>query len=494
MTEAGASHAVSAIPPPTAIPAAAASAAGERDKGAEMTSTSDRDSAEEPTTPAAPGSTVGPTSGTSTDAPGAPVATPGPADTEAPATTEPTAPAGARPATPGTSAKPATPGTPAPSAPAPTAGTAPAPAPTDTPAPAPAATPGTPTPTPAGEPAPTTPTGTRAASAHRASRPAPVPPAPEDPLPTSPAFSATGGSTGGTPTVPLPGGIGRPTSTSGTPLDAPLTAPGPASDSPAHGVPETGSEAGAPDPVRRTSVLTGPEARAAAITTAALPGATTPAPAPGTPAFGTPRGDGLPGTGPSDATIPPGSATATGPATATTPVTAPEAGTERRGRRTAEPLPAAPPVLVERRVGAWQHVAGVVVGLLLGAIGVWVTLFGQARVLGVQAPTWGGGFDPLGVVLVTAGVAVLAVVLWLGRWTPAVPLTAGAGATLIGLAFLYSPASMHSDVVSWVATESTQESVAQTVVAATSGTVFLIGALLLVSGLALARRGRTHRV
>jgi hypothetical protein len=333
-----------------------------------------------------------------------------------------------------------------------------------------------------------------------------VPPAPEAPvpLPPSPAFSATGGSTGGTPTVPLPEGIGRPTSTSGAPLDAPLTAPGPASDSPARGVPTGGAPEGepagtTPDPVRRTSVLTGPEARTAAITTAALPGATTPAPAPGTSAFGTPRGDAPggtapSGTGPSDATIPPGSATATGPESATTPITATDpAADERHGRRTAAPLPVAPPVQVARRVGAWQHLAGVLVGLLLGAVGVWVTLFGQARVLGVQAPTWGGGFDPLGVVLVTAGVAVLAVVLWLGRWTPAVPLTAGTGATLIGLAFLYSPASMHSDVVRWVATESTQESVAQTVVAATSGTVFVIGALLLVAGLALARRRHPRR-
>jgi hypothetical protein len=52
---------------------------------------------------------------------------------------------------------------------------------------------------------------------------------------------------------------------------------------------------------------------------------------------------------------------------------------------------------------------------------------------------------------------------------------------------------MHSDVVRWVATESTQESVAQTVVAATSGTVFVIGALLLVAGLALARRRHPRR-
>jgi hypothetical protein len=51
---------------------------------------------------------------------------------------------------------------------------------------------------------------------------------------------------------------------------------------------------------------------------------------------------------------------------------------------------------------------------------------------------------------------------------------------------------MHSDVVRWVATESTQASVEQTVVAATSGTVLVIGVLLLVAGLAFAR-GRRPR-
>ncbi|NKY11328.1 hypothetical protein HGA09_13090, partial [Cellulomonas hominis] len=136
------------------------------------------------------------------------------------------------------------------------------------------------------------------------------------------------------------------------------------------------------------------------------------------------------------------------------------------------------------------HLLGVLVGLLLGAVGVWAALFGQARVLGVQAPGWDASYDPLGVVLVTAGVLVLAAVVGLGLWTPAVPLTAGAVASVVGVVYLYVPATTHVDTVRWFATDTTRVSVTQTTVTATSGTVFLVGALLLAAGLtvAVARR------
>jgi hypothetical protein len=91
---------------------------------------------------------------------------------------------------------------------------------------------------------------------------------------------------------------------------------------------------------------------------------------------------------------------------------------------------------------------------------------------------------------------VLALVVWLGRWTSAVPITAGLGASLVGVVFLYVPATTHSDVVRLVARDSTLASVEQTVVAATSGTVFVVGVLLLVSGIAQAagRRGARRPV
>jgi hypothetical protein len=128
----------------------------------------------------------------------------------------------------------------------------------------------------------------------------------------------------------------------------------------------------------------------------------------------------------------------------------------------------------------------VLVGLVVGAVGIWTVLFGQSRILGVQAPGWDASYDPLGVVLVTVGVLVLACLLALGLWTPAVPVTAGFVATVAGVVLLYVPATTHVDIVRWVATDATRVSVTQTTVTATSGTVFVVGALLLVAGLVLA--------
>lgn len=317
-------------------------------------------------------------------------------------------------------------------------------------------------------------------SAHRASRPAPVPPAPEEPVPS--ALPTTSGPT--TATV-SPDGAGAPTA----PLPATPAAgaaPAPAAPAPAPAGPVPPAE-----PVRRTSIR-GAEARAAtALTAGASVAGTTAAPDPA------PAAD-LPGTGPSDASVPYGDASATTAPHPTAPLPAPEPGsapdaddTRPRGRRSApsaEPVATAP----ARRPGggAGRHLLGVLVGLLLGAAGVWAALFGQARVLGVQAPGWDASYDPLGVVLVTAGVLVLAAVVGLGLWTPAVPLTAGAVASVVGVVYLYVPATTHVDTVRWFATDATRVSVMQTTVTATSGTVFLVGVLLLAAGLtvAVARR------
>jgi hypothetical protein len=313
--------------------------------------------------------------------------------------------------------------------------------------------------------------------AHRASRPAPVPPAPEEPVPS--ALPAAAGPTAatvsrdgaGAPTAQLPA-----TPAAGAATTTPTT--------PTEPVPPA-------EPVRRTSIR-GAEARAAtALTAGASVAGTTAAPEPAAAAD-------LPGTGPSDASVPYGDASAAAAPHPTAPLPAPEPGsatdadgTRPRGRRSAppaEPVAAAP----ARRPGggAGRHLLGVLVGLLLGAVGVWAALFGQARVLGVQAPGWDASYDPLGVVLVTAGVLVLAAVVGLGLWTPAVPLTAGAVASVVGVVYLYVPATTHVDTVRWFATDTTRVSVTQTTVTATSGTVFLVGALLLAAGLtvAVARR------
>ncbi|NHT19774.1 hypothetical protein G6556_19005, partial [Cellulomonas sp. IC4_254] len=168
-----------------------------------------------------------------------------------------------------------------------------------------------------------------------------------------------------------------------------------------------------------------------------------------------------------------------------------EQSTRSRGRRAAagSPAPVAEPAH-RPGGGALRHVLGALVGLVVGAIGVWTVLFGQSRVLAAQAPGWDASYDAIGVVLVTAGVLVLAVVLGLGLWTPAVPISAGLVASVVGVVLLYVPATTHVDIVRWVATDGTEYSVVRATVTATSGTVFVVGALLLVAGLVLAAARR----
>jgi len=352
----------------------------------------------------------------------------------------------------------------------------------------------------------------RTAGTHRTSRPVPVPPAPEEEPPSAlPATRATVSPDGsGAPTAPLP------TTPAGGAAVRPPTADA-APTPPA-------------EPVRRTSIR-GAEARAAAVLTpGALVAGTTAAPEPvqdpsgtsGTSGPSGPDGPGtagaagaagttgaaaatgtagtgtagagtatdLPGTGPSDASVPYGDATAT---PAEHPGR-PGDGARTRSRRGAADADAdrQPDAFAVRRPGGGvgRHLLGVLVGLLLGAVGVWAALLGQGRVLGVQAPGWDASYDPLGVVLVTAGVLVLAVVVGLGLWTPAVPVTAGAVAAVVGVVYLYVPATTHVDTVRWFATDGTRVSVTQTTVTATSGSVFLVGVLLLAAGLtvAVARR------
>jgi hypothetical protein len=59
-------------------------------------------------------------------------------------------------------------------------------------------------------------------------------------------------------------------------------------------------------------------------------------------------------------------------------------------------------------------------------------------------------------------------------------------ASVVGVVLLYVPATTHVDVVRWFATDGTRGSVVRATVTATSGAVFVVGALLLAAGLVLA--------
>ncbi|MEV7973674.1 hypothetical protein [Cellulomonas sp. NPDC089187] len=300
--------------------------------------------------------------------------------------------------------------------------------------------------------------------AHLRSRQSPVPPEPdEDDVPPIPRLA---GPADTAPTTTLPAlddpyrsGTADPYPTSATdPLHDPLATPTP------DALPDTSG------PIRRTSFRTGQDVPAAT----AAPFAATPPPAP-------PYGTDLPGTGPADDQVPPGDTTAPTPEPALAPT---------------PPQPVQEFHAPERsRGGVGRLLLGMLIGLLAGAVGIWLVVFGQSRILGVQAPGWDASYDPLGVVLVTVGVLILAALIGVGTWSSAAPSTAGLLATVIGVVYLYVPATTHADTVSWIATDYTRGSVERTVVAASSGTVFVIGALLLSAGIAFAalNRRRTRR-
>ena len=61
---------------------------------------------------------------------------------------------------------------------------------------------------------------------------------------------------------------------------------------------------------------------------------------------------------------------------------------------------------------------------------------------------------------------------------------------MVGVVYLYVPATTHPDTVRWFATEGTTGSVTRATVTATSGTVFVVGVLVLVAGLTVAAARR----
>ncbi|WP_448062206.1 hypothetical protein [Cellulomonas hominis] len=298
----------------------------------------------------------------------------------------------------------------------------------------------------------------RGTPAHVVDRPIPLPP-PETPRPAAASAVPPLTPTSGPPDTPGDA-IPTPTAT-GTP-------PVRRSSADLLAAPLTGNTAD--EPPTGTAPGIAPGAAGAADDDVAAPGSL---PA----AVVTPvAGDAVPtGTSPTDTAV-------LTPATAAAPSAADQPATHVP-RAAVVPLP-------PRRAGAWTHVLGAVVGVLLTPLAVVGVLIGQARILAVQAPAWDGSFDAVGVVLVTLGGLALALVLLLGLWTPAVPIAGGLLATLVGAVYLYVPATLHPETVRWFATDSTRGTVTEATVAATSGTVFLVGAVLLVAGLVavVARR------
>ena len=153
------------------------------------------------------------------------------------------------------------------------------------------------------------------------------------------------------------------------------------------------------------------------------------------------------------------------------------------------PEPVAP-----RATGFGGHVWGVLIGLLATPVALTLALVGQGRILAVQSGAWDASLDRWGIAFVTAAVLVLAVVVYLGVRTAAAPITGGILATLLGAVFLYAPGVARDETMRWLATTNSHDTVSHATVGGTSGTILLVGVLLLTAGVATAAAKRRGRV
>ncbi len=190
-------------------------------------------------------------------------------------------------------------------------------------------------------------------------------------------------------------------------------------------------------------------------------------PRPGTTPGDADRAD--PGTGPGSSAVRPADARTS---------TSPDRGPEPQGPRT---------------TGAGGHALGVLVGFVLTLVALAVLALGMSRILtanGVGEDTV--VLDGLGVVLVTLGGAVAAVVALLAVRTSTIPFTGGLVALVVGAAYLFAPEATHRETVRLLATEQNSDAVLAALTVCLVGVPFVLGLVLLAAGTAASlvrRRG-----
>ncbi|MCL2454994.1 MAG: hypothetical protein FWD18_06795 [Micrococcales bacterium] len=184
------------------------------------------------------------------------------------------------------------------------------------------------------------------------------------------------------------------------------------------------------------------------------------------------------------------------PATSTLVLDTPATGTTAAERTAA---PAAKPADVDagpspRHPGWTAHVLGVWVGLLLGTAGAGALLLGQAGIVEAQADGWRGTVETLDIALVAGGTAALVLLGLLASWTAAAPLTAGVVTTLLGGYAFVAPGYFGDHVVALLESPAWRPTLDQMIVSASTGTLLLVGLLLLAAAwsTAAARRAGTR--
>ncbi|QTE29704.1 energy-coupling factor ABC transporter permease [Pengzhenrongella sicca] len=151
------------------------------------------------------------------------------------------------------------------------------------------------------------------------------------------------------------------------------------------------------------------------------------------------------------------------------------------------PVPTGPPTT---SVGG--HLLGILVGLALTLLAIFLVTLGQSRILADGVGRSDITPETLGIVLVTLGALVAGGIILLGLWTPAAPFTGGLTAVLVGAAYLFAPVDAHRQTVRLLSTEQNSTAVLNSITAATTGGLFVLGILLLAAATALSlvrRRG-----
>ena len=156
---------------------------------------------------------------------------------------------------------------------------------------------------------------------------------------------------------------------------------------------------------------------------------------------------------------------------------------ELRSRRDVPEPPSKP--------GIGRHLLAVLLGLLVTPVALLLVGVGIARLADI-AGTDDMGTDALGLSLLVGGVVLLAAVVLLGVWSPALPITGGVVWGIgLGVAYLAVPGAMEDVAESM--TGDVPDPVDQLAQTAMSGYLVVVGTLLLAAGIAIAmarRRGR----
>ncbi|MBO1753071.1 hypothetical protein J4G33_14760 [Actinotalea sp. BY-33] len=143
--------------------------------------------------------------------------------------------------------------------------------------------------------------------------------------------------------------------------------------------------------------------------------------------------------------------------------------------------------------GFGRHLLGVLLGLVLTPVALLLVGIGTARLADV-AGTSSAGTDALGLTLLIIGVVLLAVIVLLGTWSPAVPLTGGlVWGLALGIAYLVVPGIMDDAVTAMTGTRVLPAAVEQLTTTAMSGQLLVTGTLLVAAGIAAGRARRLGR-